>query len=482
MYLNQCTDVLQGRVATANGLTSWVEGYPAGLRFPLQNGWGYRVLKRLGGKDLQTWRSILVALENCGHLGRDGVGRGVVGVRSESNGPVSLYTSVTRGPNAATALCELLDLTTVRNASCQDPDAACVSQVPFTVNVTGQETEGQGDRTLLALLINCILTLPTLGPSLRDINLAAAAQKEGEVTLLSKKATLQSIRSLDGFPASATPSSHQSHGRLASMAGLNELVNDVLDSAFGLHMSPDIHASALGALITVYSPWSVRERIWREVGELGLIQLLESRQLDQCLLSHIFVRETSLPVLSTIQTALSRLRAPEQDRLWTISMLGIHHLAAYLCPLNLIRTYRDSGQGCNEQEDKARIRFFKEMVRNRNLPDWVVCYVIQYANCILPEIVKLVAQEIARSESTQLSTGIPGHPTSTRVHLGEEIALKWRAFFQSYDSDCPKYQLDLVSFITVVTGSRDFPMEEKEQLRNLLYTGRSTIFLPYQGE
>lgn len=57
--------------------------------------------------------------------------------------------------------------------------------------------------------------------------------------------------------------------------GIVDMAGKLLDACMGQHIDHNVHAAALLVLLSPLAPWRVRDKIWREVGNVQLLHLLE---------------------------------------------------------------------------------------------------------------------------------------------------------------------------------------------------------------
>ena len=93
-------------------------------------------------------------------------------------------------------------------------------------------------------------------------------------------------------------------------------------------MSHELHVSSLLVMLNPSFPWCLREKVWREVGQLRLLHLLESPSTLKHLPILLRIPEVKFSVLDSIAQALLSLRHAEEDQHWTICRIGIFHLSA----------------------------------------------------------------------------------------------------------------------------------------------------------
>jgi hypothetical protein len=123
-------------------------------------------------------------------------------------------------------------------------------------------------------------------------------------------------------------------GRHASSSGLLELCDDLLDSAFSCHLDEDIHAVALRVLIIPSVDWVVRERIWKKLGELRLLHLMEGSSwvIEKSVFFSSYpvvsARSESNVCLAIIDSLIS-LRGVD-DRKWSIVQVGLFQVARFI--------------------------------------------------------------------------------------------------------------------------------------------------------
>ena len=114
-----------------------------------------------------------------------------------------------------------------------------------------------------------------------------------------------------------------------SQASLVSLTERVLDSSMSLSLNHDLHASSLTVLLTPFLPWQPREMIWRNLGSLSILHLLESNFLTTYMPNLVSKVETNLAVLRSIVDALQSLRSIE-DRNWIVVIYGIFQICRFL--------------------------------------------------------------------------------------------------------------------------------------------------------
>ena len=155
------------------------------------------------------------------------------------------------------------------------------------------------------------------------------------------------------------------------------------------------------------SPWRVRERVWRELGQIRLLHLLEHEDLILSMISllhcpqatvkasasasasasagvrgggstRVAGREsrdgsskTMLLVSKAILEALSCLRAAE-DKDWMIVSVGLYHIAASI--------FSTDSHSDTPSMTSPQLRALTNMVSDCSTADWVVCGVLQAAD------------------------------------------------------------------------------------------------------
>lgn len=143
------------------------------------------------------------------------------------------------------------------------------------------------------------------------------------------------------------------------------------------------------------SPWRVRERVWRELGQIRLLHLLEHEELILSMIGLLhFPQEvmglqtgvsptvtgrgsrdgsskTMLLVSKDILEALCILRADE-DKDWMLVSVGLYHIAA-----SIFSKYGNSASSCMTT---PQFRALTNMVSDCSIADWVVYGVFQAAD------------------------------------------------------------------------------------------------------
>ena len=140
------------------------------------------------------------------------------------------------------------------------------------------------------------------------------------------------------------------------------------------------------------SPWRVRERVWRELGQIRLLHLLEHEELILSMIGLLhFPQEvmgvqtrasttvtgrdgsskTMLLVSKAILEALSILRADE-DKDWMLVSVGLYHIAASI--------FSKDGNSASSCMTTPQLRALTHMVSDCSIADWVVYGVLQAAD------------------------------------------------------------------------------------------------------
>ena len=143
------------------------------------------------------------------------------------------------------------------------------------------------------------------------------------------------------------------------------------------------------------SPWRVRERVWRELGQIRLLHLLEHEELILSMIGLLhFPQEivrvqtggsatvtgrssrdgsskTMLLVSKAILEALCILRADE-DKDWMLVSVGLYHIAASI--------FSKDGYSASSCMTIPQHRALTNMVSNCSIADWVVYGVLKAAD------------------------------------------------------------------------------------------------------
>jgi hypothetical protein len=121
--------------------------------------------------------------------------------------------------------------------------------------------------------------------------------------------------------------------------GILELCEKVLDAALNQTIDADVHGAALLVLASPCMPWAVRQRVWAQLGEVGLVHLLEDREgvqeLLTVLLNHTVqgqdgsagLRENAA-MYCDMANALASLRCAA-DRQFSIVAVSVQQMASF---------------------------------------------------------------------------------------------------------------------------------------------------------
>jgi hypothetical protein len=121
--------------------------------------------------------------------------------------------------------------------------------------------------------------------------------------------------------------------------GILELCEKVLDAALNQTIDVGVHGAALLVLASPCVPWAVRQRVWAQLGEVGLVHLLEDRdgvqELLPVLLNHVQqdqdgsagLRENAA-LYCDMANALASLRCAA-DRQFSIVAVSVQQMARF---------------------------------------------------------------------------------------------------------------------------------------------------------
>jgi hypothetical protein len=121
--------------------------------------------------------------------------------------------------------------------------------------------------------------------------------------------------------------------------GILELCEKVLDAALNQTIDASVHGAALLVLASPCMPWAVRQRVWAQLGEVGLVHLLEDRdgvqELLPVLLNHVQqgqdgsagLRENAA-MYCDMANALASLRCAA-DRQFSIVAVSVQQMASF---------------------------------------------------------------------------------------------------------------------------------------------------------
>jgi hypothetical protein len=119
---------------------------------------------------------------------------------------------------------------------------------------------------------------------------------------------------------------------------LDSVTGHLIEAAVFCTIDSRLHAAILSIIISPCFPWRVRERVWRELGELQLTHLLEewsvgiAINIHHLLTSFDYIRqENSSALARSIAKGLLRLRSAD-ERASGVALLGLLHIAQYLFP------------------------------------------------------------------------------------------------------------------------------------------------------
>jgi hypothetical protein len=264
------------RKAEHSAITNWVFDCFTG-KIPLDGEWQYKCLKSLKGDDLCSWLSVLHTLENFTHVD----------------------TKLRKPKSSTYKIFYLLQMVSKE----------------FCVNWFKNPSEFVEMDSKMVDAFCCLIH------SLVEYEVST---NFGE--------SLKFIAQVNHFTVSSVLS-HRS-GRYATSSGLLELCDNLLDSAFSCHLDEDIHAATLRILIIPSIDWVVRERIWKKLGELRLMHLLEGnrwvveKSVYFAFSPTVSMRSESNVCLAIIDSLIS-LRAVD-DRKWSIVKVGLFQVARFI--------------------------------------------------------------------------------------------------------------------------------------------------------
>lgn len=107
------------------------------------------------------------------------------------------------------------------------------------------------------------------------------------------------------------------------------LTESVIENAISFTFDNRVHTSVLLILSTPTLHWRIRETIWKQLGSLGLLHLLESPATELYLANLLRVRESNISVVRYMVLAMNSLRTAE-DRMWLICGVALYHIAAFV--------------------------------------------------------------------------------------------------------------------------------------------------------
>jgi hypothetical protein len=105
-------------------------------------------------------------------------------------------------------------------------------------------------------------------------------------------------------------------------------VDSIIEHAVSFAFDSRVHTCVLLILITPSLHWRIRENIWKQLGSLGLLHLLESPSTALFMANILKVRETNISVIRYMVIALKSLRSTE-DRTWIICRMALYHIASF---------------------------------------------------------------------------------------------------------------------------------------------------------
>jgi hypothetical protein len=307
-------------------------------KFPLQRDWMFNILCELKGVNFCLWLRLLGTLEN------DNL-RGISGYNSGRK----LYKVIKTAKAVHSFRWTLFEA--------KDAIGGVELEIPTPI---------PGSLESFSELIQSIIISASVNNSRFYENLLQACNEEVQAPIISQKA----------FTKASAP--NKSTG---NETGLLTLCDLLLEGATCQQICHEVHSLVLTIFISpLIQSWRVKDKIWRELGSLRLLHLIEGPQLVKTLPLFVLKENNhfslSSPALAQIiLDSLSTLRSDE-DKEWNICLVGVCMIYSFIFEKEAIDADTNILSG-------RRSKFFYDMIHNSLVPDWLLVDILYFSECFI---------------------------------------------------------------------------------------------------
>lgn len=306
-------------------------------KFPLQRDWMFNILCELKGVNFCLWLKLLATLENNSLSGISGYNSGR-----------KLYKVIKTTKAVHSFRWTLFEA--------EDSIGGVELEIPTPI---------PGSVEAFSELIQSIVISASFVNSEFYENFLLSCNEEVQAPIISQKSFNKS--------SSANKSS-------GNETGILTLCDLLLEATTCQQICHDVHSLVLNILISpLIQSWRVKDKIWRELGSLRLLHLIEGPQLVSTLPLFI-LEENNISSLSpalaqNIIDSLSNLRSDE-DKEWNICLVGVYMIYSFIFEKEVNDSNVDILSG-------RRSKFFYDIINNSFVPDWLLFDILYFSECFI---------------------------------------------------------------------------------------------------